>query len=63
MLVAVILVIFEVLQVEAIPRSNLLDKNVSYTLDNLLLPAKYNKKVRPDIGELHDGCVFQTAVV
>lgn len=26
------------------------NQNVSWTLDSLLLPSKYNKKVRPDIG-------------
>lgn len=43
-------VLWSPLQIHCILRFNLQDKNVSYTLDNLLLPTKYNKKVRPEIG-------------
>lgn len=46
----IVLVAMFLPQVEMILRFDLQDKNVTHMLDSLLLPTKYSKKVRPEIG-------------
>uniref|UniRef100_A0A1B6GS50 Neurotransmitter-gated ion-channel ligand-binding domain-containing protein n=1 Tax=Cuerna arida TaxID=1464854 RepID=A0A1B6GS50_9HEMI len=47
--VILLFIFFETCCVEGL-MFNLIEKNVSNTLDNLLLPTRYSKKVRPEIG-------------